>query len=137
MTHVTCRLTTKNRDQLRNPMLGNRVWATFTFLTQLEKSTVSNDLVKRFNVVLYWSRASASRLYRVLIGCSETRTVSARLVLNTCCVMRPCRVEFANWSSLQFKCCEQALTVTPPQRPYFNPGRGKQGPIYKISYDLL
>jgi len=32
MTHVTCRLTAKNRDQLRNPALGNRVWATFTFL---------------------------------------------------------------------------------------------------------
>jgi len=32
MTHVTCRLTAKNRDQLRNPTLGNRVWATFTFL---------------------------------------------------------------------------------------------------------
>ena len=28
MTHVTCRLTTKNRDQLRNPTLGSRVWAT-------------------------------------------------------------------------------------------------------------
>jgi len=28
MTHVTCRLTAKNRDQLRNPMLGNRVRAT-------------------------------------------------------------------------------------------------------------
>ena len=28
---VTCRLTAKNRDQLRNHMLGNRVWATFTF----------------------------------------------------------------------------------------------------------
>jgi len=27
--HVTCRLTAKNRDQLRNPTLGNRVWATF------------------------------------------------------------------------------------------------------------
>ena len=27
MTHVTCRLTAKNRDQLRNPTLGNRVWA--------------------------------------------------------------------------------------------------------------
>ena len=25
MTHVTCRLTAKNRDQLRNPTLGNRV----------------------------------------------------------------------------------------------------------------
>ena len=29
MTHVTCRLTAKNRDQLRNPTLGNRVWAPF------------------------------------------------------------------------------------------------------------
>ena len=32
MTHVTCRLTAKNRDQLRNPTLGNRVWATFASL---------------------------------------------------------------------------------------------------------
>ena len=28
MTHVTCRLTAKNRNQLRNPVLGIRVWAT-------------------------------------------------------------------------------------------------------------
>ena len=34
MTHVTCRLTAKNRDQLRNPTLGIRVWATFFILTQ-------------------------------------------------------------------------------------------------------
>jgi len=33
MTHVTCRLTAKDRDQLWNPTLGNRVWATFTFYT--------------------------------------------------------------------------------------------------------
>ena len=32
MTHVTCRLTDKNRDQLRNPTLGSRVWAAFTLL---------------------------------------------------------------------------------------------------------
>ena len=32
MTHVTYRLTAKNRDQLRDPTLGNRVWAIFTFL---------------------------------------------------------------------------------------------------------
>jgi len=32
MTRVTCRLTAKNRDQLRNPTLGNRKWATFAFL---------------------------------------------------------------------------------------------------------
>jgi len=31
MTHVTCRLTAMNRDQLWNPTLGNRAWATFTF----------------------------------------------------------------------------------------------------------
>jgi len=31
-SHVTCRLTAKNRDQLWNPTLGNRVWATFTLL---------------------------------------------------------------------------------------------------------
>ena len=30
MTHVTCRLTAKNRDQLQDYTLGNRVWATFT-----------------------------------------------------------------------------------------------------------
>jgi len=32
MTQVTHRLTAKNRDQLRNPTLGNRVRATFTFI---------------------------------------------------------------------------------------------------------
>jgi len=35
MTHTTCRLTAKNRDRRRNPVLGNRVWATFTFLVCL------------------------------------------------------------------------------------------------------
>jgi len=32
MTHSTCRLTAKNRDQLRNPTLGNRAWATCNFI---------------------------------------------------------------------------------------------------------
>jgi len=31
VSYVTCRLTAKNRDQLRNPTLGNGVWAAFTF----------------------------------------------------------------------------------------------------------
>jgi len=31
MTHITCRLIAKNRDQLRDPTLGNRVWATLPF----------------------------------------------------------------------------------------------------------
>jgi len=40
MTHVTCRLTAKNRDELRNPTLGNRVWATFTFTVDTKYSAV-------------------------------------------------------------------------------------------------
>ena len=36
MTQVTCRLTAKNRDRLQDPTLGNRVWATFTFLQMVQ-----------------------------------------------------------------------------------------------------
>jgi len=44
MTRITCRLTAKNRDQLRNSTLGNRVWATFTFFARetLKKAEVLN-----------------------------------------------------------------------------------------------
>ena len=40
LTHVTCRLTAKNRDQLRNPTLGNRVWATFLVILRQIMSLV-------------------------------------------------------------------------------------------------
>jgi len=33
LTHITCRLTAKNRDQFWSPTLCNRVWTTFTFLS--------------------------------------------------------------------------------------------------------
>ena len=43
MIHVTCRLTAKNRDQLRNPTLGNRVWATFLLtLLKLPKFSITD-----------------------------------------------------------------------------------------------
>ena len=35
MTHDNCRLTAKNRDQLRNPTLGNRVWGLPFLITEL------------------------------------------------------------------------------------------------------
>jgi len=41
MIHVTYRLTVKNRDQLRNPTLGSRVWATFTFFNLTKLLTTS------------------------------------------------------------------------------------------------
>jgi len=43
MTHVACRLTAKNRDQLRNPTLCNRVRATFTFTFTAQQNCSSND----------------------------------------------------------------------------------------------
>ena len=46
MTHVTCRLTAKNRDQLRNPTLSNRVWATFTFLCMYKRPSFAAVTVK-------------------------------------------------------------------------------------------
>ena len=54
MTHVTCRLTVKNRDQLRNPTLGNRVWATFTFLSTglIFVTPVASGAAERANVGL-------------------------------------------------------------------------------------
>jgi len=42
MTHATCRLTAKNRDQFLNPTLGNRVRATYTFLLLLRCCNLSN-----------------------------------------------------------------------------------------------
>ena len=47
MTHITCRLTAKNRDQLWNPTLGNRVWATFTFFAVTECDTWFNVTVRQ------------------------------------------------------------------------------------------
>ena len=41
MIHATCRLTAKNWDQLWNPTLGNRVWATFSVASHYEKSSVA------------------------------------------------------------------------------------------------
>jgi len=41
MTHITCMLTAKNRDQLRNPTLGNLVRATFTFFPYCNKCQLS------------------------------------------------------------------------------------------------
>ena len=45
MTHVTCRLTAKNRDQLRDPTLGNRVGLWAAFLSTIGLAIRSRDAV--------------------------------------------------------------------------------------------
>ena len=41
MTHITCGLTAKNLYQLRNPTLGSRVWASFTYTCDIYRRVVS------------------------------------------------------------------------------------------------
>jgi len=54
MTHVTCRLTAKNRDQLRNPTLGSRVWATFNVIpVAVLYRTIEDDMNNRFMQTTY------------------------------------------------------------------------------------
>ena len=64
MTHVTCRLTAKNRDQLRNPTLGNRVWALSFLLYSLIKFV-------EYMQVLYTMLISVSRTRRRFAWCAS------------------------------------------------------------------
>jgi len=45
MTHVTCRLTAKNCDQLRNPTLGSRVLDTFFSLPFRSNITAASAVI--------------------------------------------------------------------------------------------
>ena len=69
MTHLTCRLTAKNQDQLRNPTLGNQVWATFTFtLPNLSLSSLLGNITQfiiqqhncTHNKNTWWKRRATS-----------------------------------------------------------------------------
>jgi len=61
MTHVTCRLTAKYWDQLRNPTLGDRVWATFTFLHRLPRP-IAVDVASSVVCVRHAGEPIVSRL---------------------------------------------------------------------------
>ena len=83
MTHVTCRLTAKNRDQLRNPTLANRVWATFIF-------TYLNNKISQYRVQTF-----AGKIYTNGLVLSETNYIltarcyaSAVLAIGLCLSVR-------------------------------------------------
>jgi len=84
MTHDICRLTAKNRDQLRNPTLGNRVWATFTFLVSL----ASNNRLTRTSVTILFRPLSQYKV-RCFVGLHQQQhnnndTVLRPLHRSTC-----------------------------------------------------
>ena len=74
MTHVPCRLTAKNRDQLLNPAFGNRVWTTFTFYTCNKLRTSSHNKSTVVSVVNELDRR------RVLL---TTRSTCRRKILSS------------------------------------------------------
>ena len=56
MTHITRGLTAKNRDQLRNPTLGNRIWATFLQASRFESMQLHGTLHDKDEQSLYGDR---------------------------------------------------------------------------------
>ena len=87
MTHVTRRLTAKNRDQLRNPTLGNRVWATFTYYSTTQVQSIwyrckscgncSRDLKRGNEVVSQWTGVSRDWHVAVQLRQSTARHLSS------------------------------------------------------------
>ena len=75
MTHITCRLTAKNRDLLRNPTLGNRVWAAFTFLPT-HCTGNSRGLKRTITMHAFYISQQGVRWYR-LIAADLPKTSSA------------------------------------------------------------
>ena len=89
MTHVTCRLTAKNRDQLRNPTLCNRVWTTFTIYTARLVSACETDMHLHLPFFAFFSALS---LYffpypgSLLFSHSCTHSCTFPSVTLTCCI---------------------------------------------------
>ena len=105
MTHVTCRLTAKNRDQLRHPTLGNQVGAAFfafSALTLLVGWQEGHLVCRKLSGgVLSWSGAmcTVSCFSKIQIGFTflvpahqgspGQRTVNGCLCMCVCCYCWP------------------------------------------------
>ena len=72
MTHVTCRLTAKNRDQLLNPALGYRVWTTFSVQTP----DAGRSWRTRTTSTVSWRRRRVYGLARTRAGTTTAATAS-------------------------------------------------------------
>ena len=88
MTHLTFRLTAKNRDQLRNPTLGNRVWATFAFC----------NVVCRRGSGARWRRGRQSGVW-LRRGTARTRWQFTVERASDCCAGRPTYADMAPTTS--------------------------------------
>ena len=104
MTHVTCRLTAKNRDHLRNPTLGNRVWATLSFTCYCVAESVIN-----------FDAANASQYIPIRLVTTTTMTMihgdrffsKRRIATRTLCVTDKKRRNLPCDSRLRQSCCRE------------------------------
>ena len=91
MTHVTCRLTAKKLDQLRDPTLGNRVWATFFIIakpvcystTRKQQFSGSGENCERNATDLAGSLVTSSRPPGRLQKRPDDRTSNAGVAVRT------------------------------------------------------
>ena len=91
MTHRTCRLTAKNQDQLQNPTLGNRVWATFT----LFNITWHNSVHLLWHRVAWWLGLQQRHRYNSqLLRHRVTTTSEAGLLFELKTAQRAMRCEY-------------------------------------------
>jgi len=75
MTYITCWLTAKNRDQLRNPTLGNRVWTTFTFFLTVDYT----DLLPVFFVCVSYLLLSYIVIAKILCAARQHTVVQKKM----------------------------------------------------------
>jgi len=91
MTHVTCRLTAKNRNQLRNPTLGNRVRATFFLHKKAIRKIYYRRLKGCIQPPLTWPRENEKNTKQtwnvmtdfILVGVRTARAMSSRRQRNS------------------------------------------------------
>ena len=97
MTHVTCRLTAKSWDQLRNPTLGNRyfLYLVFAAVGCADTAALVNTTVVRGGGAICSQHYCSRLLCDVALGCADTaapvNTTAVRsavsITVAACCVM--------------------------------------------------
>jgi len=141
MTHITCRLTAKNRDHLRNPTLGSRVWATCTFTCIVNKvKNQSAAWVEGWANV--WTEYMTQQWRVVFVGaCLLAPAVSEPLVPATGRVRPP----EACWSPRPSWTCRRSIAKRRPMSvlrvttnaPHYTTHCGHTGPPIPPSTTLV
>ena len=103
MNHITCRQTAKNRDQLRNPTLCNRVWAIFFVIVMgvvaclLLELSHTHKLLQRISNTHGCAMFAGEEIQFDIVACqsgqygvqSEQRTNSTHLVMLSLHLLSP------------------------------------------------